>query len=115
MVNPVSVPARSTTRSPVIAYSYASPALDSVLPFPAFLPFRLSTERRRYLDAVLDRDRHDPPHILQAFGRRLGPVHRGLAYLLEEALVQAPGVWFTSILLGLSPTFLWACRMPLGT
>src|SRR5918998_737790 len=47
--------------------------------------------RRRYLDAVLDRDRDYPPHILRAFGDRgLGPVHCGLAYLLDEALVQAP-------------------------
>ncbi len=72
-------------------------------------------DERWYLDAVLGCDLHDPPHVWLVLedGRSHLTAHRLLTYLLEQC-IQPPGVWVTSILPTPSPTFLWACRVPLG-
>src|SRR3712207_5852344 len=91
--------ASQTPSSSILTQTTVRRSLSSrgpLLPLSPSCAFRcvylvgLPTGRRRYLDAVLDRDRYDPLHILRAFGDQwLRPVHSGLAYLLEEALVQA--------------------------
>src|SRR5215208_4290928 len=54
---------------------------------------------RWHLDAILDPDGHDPLHARLAFeGERFRIIVHRLTHLLEEELVQTPGVWAISIL-----------------